>query len=66
MSKSNIIFKNFLYIKKNIKIKKDFQNLIKNEPQFFETLKPSYKYSYSKKKIAMQIIFKRKILILIW
>ena len=51
MSKSNIIFKNFLYIKKNIKIKKDFQNLIKNEPQFFETLKPSYKYSYSKKKI---------------
>ena len=46
-----MIFKNFLSIKKNLKIKKDFQNLLKNQPLFFETLKPTYKYSYSKKII---------------
>ena len=51
MSKNNIIFKNFLSIIKNIKIKKDFKNLIKNEPKFFDTFKPAYKYSYSKKLI---------------
>jgi glucose-6-phosphate isomerase len=44
-----INFKNFLNIKKNTKIKKDFKNLLKNQPLFFETLKPTYKYSYSKK-----------------
>jgi len=47
-----MIFKNFLNIKKNISVKKDFLNLLKNQPQFFETLKPTYKYSYSKKKIS--------------
>ena len=47
-----MIFKNFLNIKKNLKIKKDFQNLLKNQPLFFETLKPTYKYSYSKKIIS--------------
>ena len=47
-----MIFKNFLNIKKNFKIKKDFQNLLKNQPSFFETLKPTYKYSYSKKIIT--------------
>ena len=47
-----MIFKNFLSIKKNLKIKKDFQNLLKNQPLFFETLKPTYKYSYSKKIIS--------------
>ena len=46
-----MIFKNFLNIKKNLKIKKDLQNLLKNQPLFFETLKPTYKYSYSKKII---------------
>ena len=51
MSKNNIIFKNFLTIKKNIKIKKYFKNLIKSEPKFFDTFKPNYKYSYSKKLI---------------
>ena len=47
-----MIFKNFLNIKKKKTIKKDFLNLIKNQPQLFESLKPTYKYSYSKKKIS--------------
>ena len=46
-----MIFRNFLNIKKNKIIKKDFLNLLKNQPQLFETLKPKYKYSYSKKAI---------------
>ena len=46
-----MIFKNFLNIKKNLKIKKNFQNLLKNQPAFFETLKETYTYSYSKKLI---------------
>ena len=44
-----MIFKNFLNIKNDKKIKKDFLNLIKSQPPLFETLKPTYKYSYSKK-----------------
>ena len=47
-----MIFKNFLNIKKNKVIKKDFFNLLKNLPQIFETLKPDYKYCYSKKIIS--------------
>ena len=47
-----MIFKNFLNIKKNKLIKKDFQNLLKDQPQLFKTLKPNYKYSYSKKSIS--------------
>ena len=47
-----MIFKNFLNIKKNKIIKKDLSNLLKNQPQLFETLKPNYKYSYSKKIIS--------------
>ena len=47
-----MIFKNFLNIKKKKAIKKDFLNLLKNQPQLFETLKPTYKYSYFKKKIT--------------
>jgi glucose-6-phosphate isomerase len=47
-----MIFKNFLNIKKNTSVKKDFLNLLKKQPQLFETLKPTYKYSYSKKKIS--------------
>tara|TARA_B100000787_G_scaffold169245_1_gene159904 strand:- start:427 stop:1569 length:1143 start_codon:yes stop_codon:yes gene_type:complete len=47
-----MIFKNFLNIKKNKKIKKDFLNLIKTQPLLFETLKPAYKYSYSKKILS--------------
>ena len=47
-----MIFKNFLNIKNNKIIKKDFLNLIKHQPQVFETLKPTYKYSYSKKEIS--------------
>tara|TARA_B110000037_G_scaffold33101_1_gene39949 strand:- start:465 stop:1607 length:1143 start_codon:yes stop_codon:yes gene_type:complete len=47
-----MIFKNFLNIKNNRIIKKDLQNLLKDQPQLFETLKPTYKYSYSKKAIS--------------
>jgi glucose-6-phosphate isomerase len=47
-----MIFKNFLNIKKNKIIKKNLLNLLKKQPQFFETLKPNYKYSYSKKIIS--------------
>ena len=44
-----MIFKNFLNIKSSKIIKKDFLKLLKNQPALFETLKPTYKYSYSKK-----------------
>ena len=47
-----MIFKNFLNIKNNKIIKKDFLNLLKNQPLLFETLKPTYKYGYSKKAIS--------------
>jgi len=47
-----MIFKNFLNIKNNKTIKKDFLDLLKDQPQLFETLKPTYKYSYSKKVIS--------------
>ncbi len=53
-----MIFRNFLNIKNNKIIKKDFLNLLKNQPQFFETLKPNYKYSYSKKIIHKYRKFK--------
>ena len=46
-----MIFKNFLNIKKSKKVKKDFLRLLKDQPILFETLKPTYKYSYSKKII---------------
>ena len=47
-----MIFKNFLNIKKDKKRKKDFLNLLKNPPKVFETLKPNYKSSYSKKIVS--------------
>ena len=47
-----MIFKNFLNIQNNKIIKKDFLNLVKNQPPLFETLKPTYRYSYSKKAIS--------------
>ena len=47
-----MIFKNFLSIKKNRIIKKDLSNLLKKQPKLFETLKPNYQYSYSKKIIS--------------
>ena len=46
-----MIFRNFLNFKNSKKIKKNFINLLKDQPLLFETLKPSYKYSYSKKEI---------------
>ena len=53
MLTKNINFKNFKKVKKVKKVKKLFENLLKDQPLLFETLKPNYKYSYSKK-----IIFK--------
>ena len=47
-----MIFKNFLNIGNNKKIKKDFQSLLKDQPLLFKTLKPTYKYSYSKKTLS--------------
>jgi glucose-6-phosphate isomerase len=47
-----MIFKNFSNIKNNKIIKKDLQNLLKNQPPLFETLKSTYKYSYSKKTLS--------------
>ena len=46
-----MIFKNFLNIKSNKKIKKDLKDLLKENSKVLETLKPTYKYSYSKKII---------------
>jgi glucose-6-phosphate isomerase len=52
MSNKNFLFKNFSIKSSTKKIKKDFQKLLKNEPEIFKTLKPLYKYSYSKKFIS--------------
>jgi glucose-6-phosphate isomerase len=52
MLTKNILFKSFPNTKNDKKIKKNFQNLIENQPKLFNTLKPNYKYSYSKKKIS--------------
>ena len=52
MLNKDINFKNFLNTKNNQKIQKDLENLLKNNLQVLETLKPSYKYSYSKKLIS--------------
>tara|TARA_B100000787_G_scaffold141443_1_gene110558 strand:- start:256 stop:1398 length:1143 start_codon:yes stop_codon:yes gene_type:complete len=46
-----MIFQNFLNIKNTKTIKKDYLALLKNQPLLFETLKPKYKYSYSKKTL---------------
>ena len=49
-----MIFKNFLNIKntKNTKrVKKDLNDLLKEQPKVLDTLKPTYRYSYSKKVI---------------
>ena len=49
-----MIFKNFLNIKNHTnkkKIKKNLKDLIKNQHPILESLKPTYKYSYTKKDI---------------
>ena len=55
-----MIFKNFLNIKNSKIIKKDFLKLLKDQPALFETLKPTYKYSYSKKIIKKYKKLNRK------
>jgi|TARA_B100001094_G_scaffold42356_1_gene37120 glucose-6-phosphate isomerase len=52
MLTKNINFKNFKKFKKNKIVKNLFKNLLKNQPSFLETLKPNYKYSYSKKTLV--------------
>ena len=52
MLSKNINFQNFKKVKKIKKISKIFENLLKNQPSFFETLKPTYKYSYSKRALS--------------
>ena len=47
-----MIFRNFLNIKNAKIIKKDFLNLLQDQPPLFETLKSNYRYSYSKKMIS--------------
>jgi glucose-6-phosphate isomerase len=46
-----MIFKNFLNIKNNKRVKKDLKDLLKEQPKVLETLKPTYRYSYSKRII---------------
>ena len=52
MLTKNINFKNFLSTPNTLKIKKIFKKLLNDEPEILETLKPTYKYSYSKKLIS--------------
>ena len=52
MLTKNINFQNFKKIKKIKKVTKIFENLLKDQPSFFETLKPTYKYSYSKRTLS--------------
>ena len=52
MLSKNINFQNFKKIKKVKKVNKIFENLLKDQPLFFETLKPTYKYSYSKRALS--------------
>ncbi len=52
MLSKNINFQNFKKVKKIKKISKIFENLLKDQPSFFETLKPTYKYSYSKRALS--------------
>ncbi len=51
MLTKNINFQNFKKVKKVKKVQKIFENLLKEQPSFFETLKPTYKYSYSKRTL---------------
>ena len=52
MLSKNINFQNFKKIKKVKKVNEIFENLLKDQPSFFETLKPTYKYSYSKRALS--------------
>ena len=51
MLTKNINFKNFILKKKNKKIKKDLNNLLKENNAALKSLSPIYKNSYGKKTI---------------
>jgi len=52
MLTKNIDLKNFKLKTKTQSILKKFKVLIKDQPKFFDTLKPTYKYTYSKKILS--------------
>ena len=52
MLTKNIDLKNFKLKAKTRNILKKLKALLKDQPKFFDTLKPTYKYSYSKKIIS--------------
>ena len=52
MLTKNINFKKFKLNIKNKSTSKNLKDLLKDQPKFFETLKPTYKYSYTKKIIS--------------
>ena len=52
MLTKNISFKDFKLKTKNQNILKKLNTLLKDQPKFFETLKPTYKYTYSKKILS--------------
>ena len=58
MLTKNIKFKNFLSRSKKKKIGLIFKKLLKSELEIIETLKPTYKYSYSKKIVLKYKKFK--------
>jgi len=51
MLSKNIKFKNFNFRFNNIKIKKDLKNLLSEDNEIIKSLKPTYKYQYTKKII---------------
>ena len=52
MLTKNIDLKNFKIKTNNKKVLKNFNVLLNDPPKFFETLKPTYKYSYPKKALS--------------
>ena len=52
MLTKNIKLKSFEIKTQKKNVSKSLKNLLKDQPKFFDTLKPLYKYSYSKKIIA--------------
>ena len=52
MLTKNIKLKSFEIKTQKKNVLNSLKNLLKDQPKFFDTLKPLYKYSYSKKIIA--------------
>ena len=52
MLTKNINLKSFKSNFETLSTQKNLKNLLRDQPKFFESLKPTYKYSYSKKKLS--------------